>query len=64
MRSLLEKVTGIFTGSDIIPVGRELEIVDGGLYGGAVVDDRAWFFKSHYPDMPTAIALNVNKVFR
>ena len=62
MRSILEKVTGIFTGSDIVPVGMELDIVDGGLYGGSVVDERAWFFKSHYPDGPAALALSVNKV--
>ncbi len=51
LRGLLERVTGVVTGSDTRPdrvLSRSL--LRKGLRGEGVVDDRAWVVKTHWPE--------------
>jgi hypothetical protein len=51
MRSLLEKITGIYTGCDTRP-DRSLsqQLLQMGMKGESVVDEKVWFIKTHYPE--------------
>ncbi|CEG35502.1 fbox domain containing protein [Plasmopara halstedii] len=51
MRSLLEKVTGVYTGCDTRPdrlLSKELQ--EYGMKGEGVVDESVWFVKTHFPE--------------
>jgi len=51
LRGLLEKVTGIFTGSDSRPMRYLAEdLRDRGLLGESIVSKRVWIVKTHYPE--------------
>lgn len=50
-RALLEKVTGLVTGSDgNITLKLILELMERGLPGEGLVDEKVWIIKTHYPE--------------
>ena len=50
-RALLEKFTGIITGSDgNIKLKLIKELMERGLPGEGLVDERVWIVKTHYPE--------------
>lgn len=51
MRSTLEKVMGLVTGSDCnIKLKLNLELMERGLEGEGLVDERVWVIKTHFPE--------------
>lgn len=63
MRSTLEKVTGIVTGSDCnIQLKLNLELMERGLAGEGLVDERVWIIKTHYPERYMSSRYLANRV--
>jgi hypothetical protein len=51
MRSTIEKIMGLVTGSDCnIKLKLNLELMERGLDGEGLVDDRVWVIKTHFPE--------------
>ena len=51
LRSYLEKITGLVTGSDTdISHGLNKALLNAGLQGEGLVDKRVWVIKTHYPE--------------
>ena len=51
LRSYLEKITGLVTGSDTdISHDLNFALMTAGLQGEGLVDKRVWIIKSHYPE--------------
>jgi hypothetical protein len=50
LRKYLENITGIVTGGDTIYAKLDKELVDSGLVGEGIFDERTWIVKSHYPE--------------
>ena len=51
LRSYLEKITGLITGSDTdISHDLNLALMTAGLQGEGLVDKRVWVIKTHYPE--------------
>lgn len=51
LRSYLEKITGLVTGSDTdISHGLNKALLNAGLQGEGLVDKRVWIIKTHYPE--------------
>jgi len=51
IRSYLESVTGIITGSDhLLDLKLNRDLFELGMAGEGVVDDTVWLVKSHYPE--------------
>ena len=51
LRSYLEKITGLVTGSDTdISHGLNRALLTAGLQGEGLVDKRVWIIKTHYPE--------------
>ena len=63
LRSLLEKSTGIITGSDCRP-NRNLSasLLRFGFRGEGIIDDSVWVVKSHYPERYGFLSFNVGRV--
>ncbi|KAH8048968.1 protein xylosyltransferase [Aureococcus anophagefferens] len=56
LRSLLESISGVVTGSDTAP-NRTLSLAlqECGVRGEGVIDERTWVVKSHYPERRAAL---------
>lgn len=63
MRGLLERVSGIYTGSDSRPMRYLSEdLRDRGLLGESVVTKRVWIVKTHFPEREGWKYFNMNRV--
>mmetsp|Transcript_23706 Transcript_23706/g.37864 ORF Transcript_23706/g.37864 Transcript_23706/m.37864 type:complete len:414 (-) Transcript_23706:2276-3517(-) len=62
LRSLIERLTGVFTGSDGDP-RRELnkQLVEKGMYGEGIVDDSVFAIKTHFPERVGRCAFKVGR---
>ncbi len=62
LRSLLEKLYGVTTGSDADPK-RTLnqQLVDMGMVGEGVVDERVWIVKTHFPERMGKVKFNAKR---
>ena len=62
IRSYLEKITKIYTGSDHdTDLKLNKDLFELGMTGEGVIDDRVWIVKSHYPERLGHSPLKVNK---
>jgi hypothetical protein len=51
IRSYLEKITSIYTGSDCnVKQKLNKELMEMGLEGEGMIDDSVWIIKTHYPE--------------
>ncbi len=63
LRSYVEKIMGLWTGSDCDmdrPLNRQLQEM--GMQGEGIVDDSVWIVKSHFPERIGTAEINTNKV--
>lgn len=62
IRSYLEKVTGIITGSDhVLDLKLNRDLFELGMAGEGHIDESVWIVKSHYPERLGHSPLRVNK---
>lgn len=62
IRSYLEKITGVVTGSDhILDLKLNRDLFELGMAGEGKIDDTVWIVKSHYPERLGHSPLNVNR---
>ena len=62
VRSYLERISGIYTGSDC-DISRKLnkELMEMGMTGEGLIGDTVWIIKSHFPERLGHSEFNVNK---
>lgn len=62
IRSYIEKITGVITGSDhIIDLKLNKDLFELGMTGEGKLDDTVWIVKSHYPERLGHSPLKVNR---
>ena len=62
LRSLMENLTGILTGSDCAPSWHlNKDLFDMGLKAEGIMDDRVWMVKTHYPERAGTDQLRAKK---
>lgn len=63
MRATLEKITGLVTGSDgNIKLKLILELMNRGLPGEGIVDEKVWIVKTHYPERYSTARFGAQRV--
>ena len=62
IRSYIEKITGIITGSDhVIDLKLNRDLFELGMAGEGVIDETVWIVKSHYPERLGHTPLSINR---